>query len=742
MIFLIVFTVSQLYVYNIDQFDNYTQAAEAAINTSSNKASERISISNVQLDTSGLVSPDALATVTIANTGGVTFHVVAVWVDNLGLSTAAHTRIPEDVFVSPGLSATLTSLDTKISAASRSSMTIRVVTALGNSVSVQLAGPGVAGTTASTLATTQMTLIPNNPITTNQMTITLTVTNNNLQGVSFSSLQPDLCVAAPIQTGTVWSVTPPVISGASLAAGTASAGGGNTLTDSTKAWVTNQWMGTTVQITSGPGSPGTATITSNNANTLTVVSWSGGSPGLGSVYAILPLTSGATSPFSSTTLADSSRTSSLAWSANEWTGYVVSITGGTGAGQSRRIASNTAGALTLLATTPWTTTPGPDSSYTIASPGCDSLYSTLTAGMQGLSNQVRTDYYGTATAAGTTSLTAETSKPWTTNEWQNYQVYITSGTGAGEVATIASNSASPANVLTVPAWPSGTPASTATYVIIPPGPVTPPCNPASVPVTCTYVSGPNPSSVSFLAFGGTAVIQWIYVITTTVPDLPISIASSYVKLNTTGLVTSPATQNQAPTSTATVRSPGGASSSAGQNIPTILGSLVLSYTSFQYAKVGTGGQPPVCWKAGYQPKGSDTTVFRVSVTNVGSTTIMLTQDSEYVSLKAATGGGGQLSPTEWFIAQNAQASGGVIAPVAYSGGPPVTIAPGQATYVYFGSTTQNSATAPALPASGARLFTFIILFGTQTGLITNFGESIPFVGLTTTSSDPAGCQPP
>jgi hypothetical protein len=45
---------------------------------------------------------------------------------------------------------------------------------------------------------------------------------------------------------------------------------------------------------------------------------------------------------------------------------------------------------------------------------------------------------GTTTSAGVSTLTSST-KNWTTNQWTNYQIRITSGTGAGQIRTVASN---------------------------------------------------------------------------------------------------------------------------------------------------------------------------------------------------------------------------------------------------------------------------------------------------------------
>lgn len=68
---------------------------------------------------------------------------------------------------------------------------------------------------------------------------------------------------------------------------------------------------------------------------------------------------------------------------------------------------------------------------------------------------------GTATSATSTTL-VNSGKTWTTNNWANYQVRITGGTGAGQFRTIASNTAT---TLTVSAAWTTTPDSTSTYVI-------------------------------------------------------------------------------------------------------------------------------------------------------------------------------------------------------------------------------------------------------------------------------------
>jgi hypothetical protein len=72
----------------------------------------------------------------------------------------------------------------------------------------------------------------------------------------------------------------------------------------------------------------------------------------------------ATGTQTSTTLQDTDKTGATAWTNNQWTNFVVRITGGPGIGQTRTIASNTGNTLTVSSA--WTTTPVTlDSTYVI-----------------------------------------------------------------------------------------------------------------------------------------------------------------------------------------------------------------------------------------------------------------------------------------------------------------------------------------------------------------------------------------
>jgi hypothetical protein len=175
-------------------------------------------------------------------------------------------------------------------------------------------------------------------------------------------------------------------------------------------------------------------------------------------------------------------------------GYSVRILAGPNAGQTFVIASNTIGSNSVLT---FTTTAGTahsaSSVYLLVTPrwyvlGAGTLAaasfrvydfatnSWTSLSITGLPATVGTDgklvstpswmetgpltfATGTATAGGASTLT-NSAKAWTTNQWANYQVRITAGTGAGQIRTIASNTGT---VLTVSAAWTTAPDATSVY---------------------------------------------------------------------------------------------------------------------------------------------------------------------------------------------------------------------------------------------------------------------------------------
>lgn len=136
--------------------------------------------------------------------------------------------------------------------------------------------------------------------------------------------------------------------------------------------------GMRLRMTSGTYSGQYRTISSVNATgtQITLVSALGGAPATNDTFVVEYAQGTATGTQSSTTLQDTNQS----WTTNFYANFDVKIISGTGAGQRRRIASNTGNTLTLAtavtgntATGAWSVTPSSDSVYEIV-PSSDFLY--------------------------------------------------------------------------------------------------------------------------------------------------------------------------------------------------------------------------------------------------------------------------------------------------------------------------------------------------------------------------------
>jgi hypothetical protein len=177
-------------------------------------------------------------------------------------------------------------------------------------------------------------------------------------------------------------------------------------------------------------------------------------------------------------------------------GYSVYFVGGTNAGRTKTIASNTIGASSVITFSGAAEAVAFDatSQYRIKAPVFFVLGAgTLAAGsfrkydfatntwttlsISGLPASIGTDgrlvstpawidsgfksfATGTATAGAATTLT-NSAKAWATNQWANSQVRISGGTGQGQIRSVASNTGT---ALTVAAWTIN-PDATSTYSI-------------------------------------------------------------------------------------------------------------------------------------------------------------------------------------------------------------------------------------------------------------------------------------
>lgn len=120
---------------------------------------------------------------------------------------------------------------------------------------------------------------------------------------------------------------------------------------------------------------------------------------------------------------------------NAFAGTTIKIISGTGSGQTKSIASNTATVITVDGN--WKTNPDSTSVYEVY--------------LRAMSST------GTATSGSTTTLT-DSNAAWGTNMWQGYTLTIDSGTGSGQTLIVVSNTATALTFATATA-----PDNTSTY---------------------------------------------------------------------------------------------------------------------------------------------------------------------------------------------------------------------------------------------------------------------------------------
>ena len=222
---------------------------------------------------------------------------------------------------------------------------------------------------------------------------------SNVGGSGNITLHLDYPVATAILTSHTFRIT----SGRFfvMGAGTTAAGSWKTFDVATRAWQANL---VTTNLPATWGTDGKAVSTTRIATVLA---------------------NGSATSGSSTTIVDTSKS----WTTDEWRGYHVMIVDGTGEGQCAKITGNTATTLTVEMPHvggPLAVAPAASSVYQIRS--IDSLAC------------------GVATSGSATTL-VNSAKTWTVNQWTNFQVRIVSGTGAGQISKIASNTAT---TLTIP----------------------------------------------------------------------------------------------------------------------------------------------------------------------------------------------------------------------------------------------------------------------------------------------------
>jgi hypothetical protein len=140
---------------------------------------------------------------------------------------------------------------------------------------------------------------------------------------------------------------------------TATGGTATSLIDTTQNFLTGpSLVGKYLRIYSGTGAGTLRLISAATATTLTISS--GTAPDATSKYIIEGFDSGGLSSATATVATDSSKT----WSTDRWKNYAITLTGGTGAGQTRQILSNTSTAITVYKA--FSPTPDATTTYSIS----------------------------------------------------------------------------------------------------------------------------------------------------------------------------------------------------------------------------------------------------------------------------------------------------------------------------------------------------------------------------------------
>jgi hypothetical protein len=149
------------------------------------------------------------------------------------------------------------------------------------------------------------------------------------------------------------------------------------------------------------------------------------------------------------------------WGLNIWNGHAIRIMSGLGAGQVRVVVSNTIDTITVNAA--WAINPDATSFYTvIILPVAGGAAADINLVKVSGTGQTADDWtllfrqldkaadYGTASILAVGDTLTDSAKNWPVNMWANHAVRIISGTGAGQVRIISTNTPTVLNVAS--AW--------------------------------------------------------------------------------------------------------------------------------------------------------------------------------------------------------------------------------------------------------------------------------------------------
>jgi len=197
-IFVFIFTMGQLYVWYLNQLDDYNAVVDRMRDSDAARLNEAISISSVSITTGNAL------TIQVVNRGSATAHIVSLWVIDETANPDTRTRTSVDVYVPAAGTNTVSGTGTF-----GHILSLKVVTELGTVVSHRIAPASGIGNLAMSLVASPPTVVEKHSV-----ALSLFVTNNNTSYDSLYDLK--ITPASDISytyssTGESISLTPPSV---------------------------------------------------------------------------------------------------------------------------------------------------------------------------------------------------------------------------------------------------------------------------------------------------------------------------------------------------------------------------------------------------------------------------------------------------------------------------------------------------------------------------------------------------
>jgi len=194
--FVIVMASSIGYVtYSLDLIDDLARQVDVKQDTNQNRQNEEFIISDSRVDNNEF-------NLTVTNTGNIPINITRMWAKNMTDPSWNQTKHQINQLISPGQSAANIGQGTGLVAMDSESYLLKLVTSRGNSLDTQLVSA------ANQPLDMRLYVTPSSPVSTSDVTLLYTVTNNLTAGKILQSLTPIL--APPVGVATATYVSGPI----------------------------------------------------------------------------------------------------------------------------------------------------------------------------------------------------------------------------------------------------------------------------------------------------------------------------------------------------------------------------------------------------------------------------------------------------------------------------------------------------------------------------------------------------